>query len=812
LGPSTGASDMVADPHDPDVLFAGMWQFRRTAWSLTSGGPNDGLYRSNDGGATWIKQTGHGLPAQEMGRIAIAIPASNPKRIYALIETKDGLLWRSDDGGENWSLVSSNRLIDERPFYYTKIFADPTDADHLWSESVHMTVSADGGRKFAITGRGTHGDHHVMWISSDGKRIIEGDDGGASFSHDNGATWQWQKVLPISQLYRVGYSRGLDYRVCAGLQDNGNWCGAAVPLAPKISSSQWFITGGGDGTFTLFDPGDQHLVWQADAGSNFAGDISIHNFQTGESREVGPYLRDQNVIDPKNLQYRFNWETPIAFDPLDASRAFTAGNVVFETRDRGYHWKPISPDLTRNVTSHQVVTGNLTLDGTGAETSDTILALVPSPVARGQMWIGTDDGLVQLTRDNGAHWKNVTPAGIEPLGRFATISASARAPGVAYAVYDRHMVGDRSPYVFVTRDFGAHWTAISSGLPPDDQARSVLADPKTPGLLYLGLERSLMASWDDGATWQRISSNLPPASVRDIQLQPDTNDLVLATHGRGAYVLDDATPLQQFSAARAAGTYLFPVRDAIEWNWFRYHGTSDDGNGPDYGATISYYLAQPAKTAPAAEILDAGGKVVRRFATHDEDGKQVHDLDNVAGINRFTWDLTEENARLWTFAPKWNQGTLDSGAPAVPGRYTVRMHVDGRTFERAVIVRQDPRTHYTLSELANRHKRIQSLIDTFSLVDDALNTLSRIGGTEAAAMIASFTSNPQNDQDNDFFPDVLRERLQSQIDTYFGSNAPPTQAQIREDAAVQQLARERLQAFDAFMKRARPVGLSTSAP
>ena len=797
LGVSTGPSDIVADPRNPDVLFAGMWQFRRTPWSLTSGGANDGLYRSVDGGATWTKQTGHGLPSGETGRIGLAFAPSNPRRVYALIETKNGLLWRSDDAGADWTLLSSDPLMDERPFYYSKIFVDSANPDRLWAESVHMTVSKDAGKTFTITGRGTHGDHHVMWVAADGKRIVEGDDGGVSFSHDDGATWDWQKALPISQLYRIGASRGRAYSVCTGLQDNGNWCGAAIPLAPSVSSSQWATVGGGDGTFTLFDPRDQHLVWEADAGGNYGGALTIHDFATNESRDVSPYLRDQNVIDPKNLGYRFNWETPIAFDPFDPSRTYTAGNVVFVTHDRGANWKAVSRDLTLHDAAHEVITGNLTLDGTGAETTDTVLALVPSPAARGEIWAGTDDGLVQLTRDYGAHWKNVTPPGIEPFGRFATIAVTARAAGVAYAVYDRHMLGDRTPYVFATRDFGAHWSNIAHGLPPDDEARSILADPTTPGMLYLGLERSLWASWNDGASWQRIRANLPPVSVRDIALQPDTNDLILATHGRGAYVLDDAVPLQQFERAKAAGTFVFPVRNAVQWNWHRYHGTRPDGDGPEYGALISYHLAQPAKTAPTAEILDQRGAVVRRT---------FPDLGNQTGINRFAWDLAGENAHLWTSAPEWNRGTFDSGAPVLPGRYVVRLHIDGRSYDRAVVVEQDPRTHYTPAQLTARHARIQALIDTFSRVDDALNALSRIAAgrspnaAQAKSAIAALTSNPQNDQDNDFLPDVLRERLQSELDTYFGSNAPATQAQVREDAALEQLAKVRLAEVDALLR------------
>ena len=824
LGPSAGASDIIADPKNPGVLFAGMWQYRRTGWSSESGGPQDGLFKSTDGGETWTKLHGDGLPNETTGRIGLAVAVSNPQRIYALIETKHGLLWRSDDGGATWQMTNDDPLINERPFYYSRISVDPTNADRVWTENVHMTVSVDGGKHFAITGRGIHGDHHGMWIANDGRRIIEANDGGVAFSRDGGATWQWEKNLPISQPYHIGYSRERPYRICVGLQDNGMWCGPSNPVNPAgISSSQWLRTGGGDGTWTLFDPLDSRYVWQSAGGQNFAGEVSIHDFTTSETREIGPYVRDQNVIDPKAMAYRFNWETPIAFDPFDPKRAYTAANVLFTSTDRGMTWSRVSPDLTRNDPTREIVTGGITLDGTGAETSDTILFIEPSRAARGELWIGTDDGYMQLTRDGGKHWKNVTPPGIAPFGRFASIAASSADPATAYAVYDLHMTGDRRPFVFGTHDYGAHWSSIASGLPRDDEARSILADPRVAHLLYLGLERSLWASWNDGASWQRISSNLPAVSVRDIELQPDRNDLLIATHGRGAWVLDDAAALQQYAQARSAGVYLVPPRDAIEWNRFSYWGTRTDGEGPDYGSILTYYLDAPAKSVPTAEIVDERGNVVRRFIKHDEDGKQVPDLSNDAGFNRFAWDLTSEDVHPWTYTPQWNRGSFDGGAPVVPGRYTVRVHVDGRTYARPLVVRQDPRTHYTIAQLQERRARVQALLADLSRVDDALNTLGAVAANgpsraaalkaagdaqlaqhietlvqQAPALVASFTSNPKNDQDNDFLPDVLRERLQAQIDTYFDSFAPATAEQRREDEVLHRLTQTQLGAFAPF--------------
>jgi photosystem II stability/assembly factor-like uncharacterized protein len=813
-GPSTGASDVVASPANPDDLFAGMWSYRRTGWSSQSGGANGGLYHSTDGGARWKRLSGNGLPSGATGRIGLAIAPSKPSRIYALIESASGLLWRSDDGGATWSNVSNDTLMDERPFYYTTLFVDPADPNRLWTESVHMAVSSDAGAHFTITGRGIHGDHHGMWISNDGRRIIEANDGGVAFSNDGGATWSAPKNLPISQLYRIGFSREVPYRVCSGLQDNGIWCAPADPLNPRgISASQWTTPGGGDGTWAVPDPLHRNLIWMSSGGQNWGGDVEIYNEATMETREIAPYIRDQNVVPPKDLTYRLNWETPIAFDPFDPRLVYTAGNVVFATRDAGANWTVISGDLTRNDAAHELMTGGITLDGTGAETSGTVLDIEPSRAARGELWIGTDDGYVQLTRDGGAHWSNVTPPGIAPYGRFATISASAREPGVAYAVYDAHMIGDRTAYVFATHDFGKNWKRIDRGLPGDDEARSILADPVVPGLMYLGLERSFWMSWDDGISWTRVRSNLPPVSIRDIRLQPDSNDLLLATHGRGAYVLDDVTPLRDYPQAKAAGTYMFPIRNAIAWNEHSSWGTRTDGAAPEYGALITYYLSAPAKAKPSAEIIDGRGNLLRT----------LRDLDNAGGYNRMAWDLTSEDADAWTFTPEWNERSLDSGAPVVPGRYTVRLHVDGATLTQTVVVVQDPRTHYTASELQTHRDRVVALLDDLSRVDRALNVLSAVAleaplraqkladaatatqvraiGLEAQTLAASMTSNPKNDQDNDFLVDVLRERLQTQIDSYFGSLGPATQEQRREDAELQRLTAQRMQAFDAYVLR-----------
>lgn len=805
----TGVSDMDVAGKSPDVVFAGMWTYRRTGWSSQSGSTRGGLYKSADFGKTWQKVTGGGLPAGPTGRIGIAIAPSNAQRMYALIESKQGLLWRSDDGGATWRMVSANTLIDERPFYYTHVFVDPTNADHLWTLSVHVAVSFDGGKTWKTGARGVHGDNHAMWISRDAKRIIEANDGGASFSFDDGATWQMPHNLPIAQLYHVGYDRERPYRVCAPLQDNGVWCAPSDSLGGSITSSDWNSMGGGDGTWALPDAADPRYVWLTSGGGNFAAEMDVLDRATNEDRVVTPYLHDQNVVDPQSLRYRFNWETPLAFDPFDPHVVYTAGNVVFSTSDRGYHWKRISTDLTRDNKAHEIVTGGITLDGTGAETSDTILQIAPSPVRRGQLWIGTDDGVIALTLDGGRHWRKVTPALSNVWGRFAGLSPSNRDARTLYAAYDLHMTGDRTPHIFVTHDFGAHWRDVAAGLPRNDEVRSVCVDPKNPRVLYAGLEQGLWISFDGGATWRDLRA-IPPTSVRDVRVQPDTDDLLIATHGRGVYVLDDLTPLQHYPVAKAK---LFAVRTAYQWNLHRYYATHADGEGPPYGAIVTYYLPR-AQDHVSAEILDAHGHTVRRFNAKAAGGGQ-------AGYNRFVWDTTGEPPMDWEFTPKWNRG-FDAGAPALPGTYTVVVHAGSQTLSTHFYVKQDPRTHYTLTQLAQNRDAQGQVLEDFTRVDSALNRLSTVlneaplrmkalqgghnGGlalavaaaaSRAKLLLLSITQNPVNDQDNDFLTDVLRERLQTQIGT-FDSLTPPTQAQLQENAALHALTNERLRAVMEF--------------
>ncbi len=832
LGPQSGAADLARSTQNPSVLFASMWQFRRSSWHLTSGGPLDGLYRSADGGATWSRVAGNGFPSGITGRIGVAIAPSDGRRVYALVESNAGLLWRSDDGGTHWKMVSSNTLIDERPFYYTRIFVDPHDENHLFATSVRLAESKDGGATWQISGKHIHGDHHDVWFSATGRTVLEGNDGGVAISRDNGATWEWRNNVPIEQAYRVATDSRIPYHLCTGLQDNGSWCGPSDDhSAAGILARDWTRTGGGDGTWTVADPTDPNWIWNSSGGGDNGGSLVRYDVRTRLSLDVSPYLRNQNVVPPAALRYRFNWEAPIAFSPQDGRVAYYGGNVLFRTTDRGRHWRVISPDLTRNIKARQVLSGTpLRLDVTGAETYDTILAIAPSAAIANQIWIATDDGRVQLTRDGGRHWRDVTMPGVGPDARIPSLEASTRDPGTAYAVVDRHFTGDRRPYMFVTHDYGRSWQSLIAGLPPDQFARSIAEDPRDASVLFAGLENSVWWSDDGGASWRSLQQNLPPSSVRDLRVQPQFGDLVAATHGRGIWILDDITPLENAARARALHVALFAPRTAYQFE--EDTPTANpiaSGDGPPGPGLFTYYLAQPARRTPALDILDGHGRTVRRFtstgstgATGNDGSDQPH-TTNVAGFNRIAWDLTAEPPVPWYRAPAWNR-SLGSGADLLSGTYTARLTVDGRQFRQRFMLAPDPSEGLTTAQQRAHVTFVRGLVDRFSRIDMALNALDNVelelpdritalqtksGGAvalaQARAVLAeahreayTLSSHPENGQDDDFIRDLLRERLSELLGIV--TSLSPTAEQAREGTSLETEIDRALAVNAAFMR------------
>jgi photosystem II stability/assembly factor-like uncharacterized protein len=789
-GPETGASDLAMDPQNPSVLYAGMWQFQRRPWTFVSGGDTDGLYKSTDGGNTWKRLTGNGLPTDTTGRIGLAIAPSNGNRVYALIESKQGILWRSDDGGDHWTMVSKNTLVDQRPFYFTHIGVDPKNPDIVYGVSEALSKSTDGGKTFKAIADGVHVDYHAIWIApNDPTRIMVGEDGGYALTLDDGGNWFFSANLPIAQVYRVGLSNENPYWVCGGLQDNNGWCAPSNTQDPSgIQNKAWIGVTGGDGEWTVPDPVDPNYIW-ADSEN---GTVTVINKVTKDGWFIQPYLQTAiESFDTRVAKVRWNWETPIAFAPWNGHIGWVAGNVLFQTTDRGLHWKIISPDLTRDVKEHQAPSGGpITHDVSGAEESDNILDIEGSRLHTGEIWVGTDDGLIQLTLDDGKHWQNVTPPNAPEYGRFASISPSPLRDGTAYAINDGHYTGDSKPYVFVTHDFGKHWTSITNGLPDAEWARSIGADIRNPNLVYLGTEEGFWISYDGGASWKAFKNNLPTVSVHDIRMQQQFDDLVIATHGRSIYIMDDMTPIQQLQSATAAGTYLFPVSVSYQYN------TREDDEGtltnyaapnPPSGSVIDYYQSAEQKTAPMLEIIDRTGAVIRTYkGTHEVEKKQEPYVANKVGLNRFVWDWAIDGPVKWTGAAKKSYQGPDDGPLVPPGRYTTRLTLGTKVFTQQFTVKPDPRTIYTQAQIVESYQFARRGEAMFSKVDTMLNNLDTVkksidDGIAAAkkagdstsqsklelietvrkAVFDQLTANYQNDEDSIQMPGKVREDVQT---------------------------------------------------
>lgn len=807
-GPRSGISDLAWNPRDPRVVYAGVWEFRRRPWSFVSGGRNDGIYKSTDGGRTWKRLSANGLPGGTLGRIGLAVAPSDPRRVYALIQSTAGLLWRSDDAGAHWKMMSRDTLIDQRPFYFSRLAVDPQNADHVFFASEDLLETHDGGHTFDDISTAVHQDHHEFWISRDGRRIIEADDGGAPISIDGGRTWDWRFNVDLAQIYHIGYDHQIPYHVCAAMQDDDSFCAPNLSLSPLgLTDRDWRdVANDADGVAVWPEPDDPQSVWNVGI-NELNGQLGIFNLESRQNYDISPYVGDTNGRALAGLPYRFNWEAPLAFSAVQPSVAYFGANVLFETGDRGRTWRAISPDLTRNDPSKQQVAGGpINTDVSGAEFYDTLLDIAASPLDANTLWVGTDDGLIWRTTDAGGHWQNVTPAVVPPWGRVECVEASHASADRAYAVVNRHTMGDRTPYVLVTDDGGRTWRAIASGLPKDEPAHVVREDPRAPDLLYAGLEQGAYVSFDRGLHWQSLRLNMPSVSVRDLRVVADERDLIAGTHGRGIYILDDLTPLEDLPAARAAGApALFAPRPAYTWYvwWSGQYGTHDDeccppagvfaGTDPPYGALLSYDL--PVKTPDVTiEIRDASGHAIRRF-----------DAPGQAGVNRTAWDLLTQPIVPWRAARDWNRTW---NAPmVVPGTYTVVLHAGARTTQQSLEVRADPRAHWTQAEYVARFNFLNELDGELSATDAALNQLDAVRARIPAsqrrafdAVYARLTSGVRNSEDDQWRPDSLRERITTLLGVVNLSQGPPLPPHLREAAGIHDEFDRAMSAYLSFIE------------
>jgi photosystem II stability/assembly factor-like uncharacterized protein len=789
LGSDVGVSDLIRMPGNPDTLFAGLWEVRRKPWTLISGGTKGGIFRSDDGGTTWRQLQGHGLPSPPTGRIGFAVSGS---RVYAIIQSKAGDLWRSDDSGANWRLMPHSPYVGSRPFYFSSITADPANADRIIDVGNGLSMSTNGGHTFHQISSNAGYDFHIVWWSHDGKRIAVGSDEGLVLSSDDGVTWRQPYELPFSQVYHVGIDTASpNYHVCVGLQDTNQWCGPAnSDSGLGVLNRDWWSVGPGDGMWVEFDPLDPHLIWSTSTNSDL-GQVFIWDSRTQQAYEVSPDST-LNYLPPYMLKYRFNWDPPLVLGT--DGKALLGGNVVFESSDRGEHWNVISPDLTRDEKSHQQIPGGpIDADLSGAETSDTILSIARSPVDSATVWVGTDDGLVQLTRDAGSHWSNVTPPQAPYWGRVATVEPGHFDAAAAFAAVDNHMLGDDGPHLFATHNFGKTWRSISGDLPSSLFVRCVRQDIANPNLLYAGTQRGVWASRDGGNHWRSLQLNMPPSAVYDIEIQPQADDLIVGSHGRGVWILDDLHPLQQLSWTNTGGVMLFAPRDTYRWwQWAPINAFKDNtlpanvfvGPNTPYGALITYWLGPEKHRSASIDILDARGRVVRRL--------RGDDVPRKSGFNRTAWDLTESAPVKWLGTYEENRGPA-SGAEVLPATYTIRLRVDGVTQEQNVLVKADPRDPLALDAMRSRYQTLSALYAQLSDVDSMLNRIDRELRTKLTtqrraslqALHSELTSDPKNVEDLSVIATPLRDRLNDLITRISGTSyQAPTASQLETAASL----------------------------
>ncbi len=741
---NTGAADIMMDPNNPEILFAGMWQMIIWTWGRESGGPGSGLFMSKDGGDTWERLEGSGLPRSPVGKIGVTMSADNSNRVYALIETNSnrdyapledhaGVLWRSDDGGESWRMVNGDHTLAQRPLYYTRAVAAPDDHNEIHFLSTAHTISLDGG--VSIDRGNAGGDNHDMWIDPLlPDRMIVGHDGGVSISTTRGRSWLRPR-LPIAQMYHVRTDNAVPYFVYGNRQDGASHRGPSNSLTGSaIPIGAWHAVGGCESGFSVPDTTNNAVVWSG----CYEGILDRYDLRTGHARNVMVLPDNPEAWPAAPLTYRFQWTFPIEISPHDNTRVYVGSQHVHVTTDGGANWAELSPDLTTNDKSKQQKTGGLTPDDAGPTYAAVLFAIAESPIEPGVIWTGSNDGLVHITRDGGATWTNVTEnvPDLPPWGTVSNIEPSRHVAGAAYITVDFHQVGNTDPYIYRTTDYGRRWRSISGNIPRDifSYVHVVREDPTRRGLLYAGTENAIYVSFDDGEQWVSLQNDLPHAPVHDLVIQPHFNDLVIGTYGRGFWIMDDITPIQQLTDdVLAADAHLFVPRPV--YRFLRKESSvsqpSDPGAGrnPDYGASIHYYL-NGADDEVSVEILDESGMTVRTLDAADEDG-----------LHRVQWDLRftrSETPRMRTavvehshvpigddgWRPAGDGGRVSPLAP--PGEYTVRFTVGDRSFTQPLTVRKDPHSAGSEADIRRQQAVVLELRDDVNATVDLINEIESI--------------------------------------------------------------------------------------
>ena len=826
-GNKAGAIDLILDPTNANILYAGFWEVYRKPWTLESGGPGGGIFKSTDGGDTWTELTRNpGLPRGMVGKIGITVSPANPERVWAIVEAEDGGVFRSDNGGRTWTKVNEERRLRQRAWYYTRIYADPKNADSVYVLNVQFFRSNDGGRTYSTIAV-PHGDNHDLWIAPDDpNRMIQSNDGGANVSFNGGRSWTEQDQ-PTAQFYRVTVDNDFPYNVYGAQQDNSTVKIASRTTDGGIDVTHWHAVGGGESGWIAPSPKDSNIVF---AGS-YGGLTTRYDHRTGQEQEINPYPNNPMGSGADVLKYRFQWNFPLHFSPHDPNTLYAAGNVLFKTTDEGKSWQIISPDLTRNDKSKQGASGGpITKDNTSVEYYATIFALMESPVQAGTIWAGSDDGLVHVSRDAGKNWANVTPpeSMMPEWIQINSLEASPHDPGTAYIAGTMYKWDDNRPYLYRTSDYGKTWKKITNGIPDTAFTRVIREDPNRRGLLYAGTETGMYISFDNGERWQSLQLNLPVVPITDLVVHKREKELVVATQGRSFWILDDLPLLHQLVDAggfnSAGETRLFQPKESYRMAGGGGFGapspTATIGRNPANGVVVYYSLKAKPATNVELEFLDSSGKSIRKFTQRvPREGVQssptapapapeggfggggaAPPLPMEVGLNRFVWDMRHSEAVRFPGMILW-AGNV-SGPKVPPGRYQVKLTVDGKPLTQNFEIKSDPRLTTTPADYAKQlefglkirdkltetHNAILQIRDVRRQVEDLLK---RVGtqskpitdaGTALNKKLTAieetlYQTKNQSNQDPLNYPIRLNNKLAA-LGGVVGSAeaAPPTQA------------------------------------
>ena len=831
-----GACDLILDPNNPRIIYASTWRIKRTPYSLESGGEGCGLWKSTDGGDSWKNITKNsGLPQGMVGIIGVTVSPVDSNRVWAIIEAADGGVFRSENAGKTWSKINSERKLRQRAWYYSRIYAGTKNKDELWIVNVQFWHSKDGGKTYESI-RTPHGDHHDLWIDPEvSTRLIIADDGGAQVSHNAGVNWTTYSNQPTAQFYRVITDNHFPYRIYGAQQDNSTVRIASRTGGGSIGERDWESTAGGESGHIAISPKNDNIVY----GGSYGGFLMRINHKTGEVRNINAYPNNPLGHGAIDYKYRFQWNFPVFFSPHDPNTLYTAANVLFKSTNEGQTWEKISPDLTRNDPKKlQSSGGPLTKDNTAVEYYCTIFAALESPHEKGVLWCGSDDGLLNLSKDGGKNWKNVTPPDMPEWAMINSIEANPFEKGGLYVAATRYKLDDFKPYLFKTNDYGKTWKTITNGINDKHFTRVVRADPKRKGLLYAGTETGMYISFDDGAHWKPFQLNLPVVPVTDLTIK--NNDLIVATQGRAFWVIDDLTTLHQLKKdVLKKKAHLFTPRDTYRMGGGRGFGggSRTAGQNAPSGVPINFLLKEKLEKDEvfSLEILEKGGKSIRKFSSKEKDRQKT--ISVKAGANQFFWNMRYPNAESFPGMIIWSQGGL-TGPRAVPGEYVAKITAGDFSQSVPFTILPDPRVSTTTEDfkaqfdflievrdkLTEMHKAIGKIRDVRTQVNAIVKrTKDHDAAKEIAKAAKSFNdkmrkieealyqTKNQSRQDPLNFPNRLNDKLASLAGTASMGDYRPTDATIAvrneivkqidaQLANLKQIWSKDLPAFNALVK------------